>query len=329
MVRTTPPRPLDITELFPELREHSITATRLHPRPGAPTVADSSVGGPLLWPAAEVWPVCDDAGAHEPYNLTTPAALHRGREILATAYARESLPGGDFLTADERAELDAADALDLDDLIEDPIPLVPVAQLYRHDIPDYAGPDGTDLLQVLWCPVDHSDRHYSPRVFLYWRDSSAVGGLLEAPPEPPVISDMYLPVPCVVHPEQVREYQYADLLPDDLHERLDAWDNDQDESRPHYQSDLSLAPGWKVGGYANWSLTDPYPMDCAACGTAMTLIFTVGSGDWNGMHCSWRPSEENATDSPDTVGVQIGRGYSLYIFRCPESFDHPPATAMQ
>lgn len=120
MVRTTPPRPLDITALFPELREHSRTATRLHPRPGAPTVMDSSVGGPLLWPADEVWPVCDDAGAHEPYNLTTPAALHRRREILAAAEARGRLPGGDFLTVEERAELDAADALNLDDLIEDP-----------------------------------------------------------------------------------------------------------------------------------------------------------------------------------------------------------------
>ncbi|GIF04730.1 hypothetical protein [Actinoplanes siamensis] len=333
MARTTPPRPLDITELFPGLREHSTTATRLHPRPGAPTVTDSSVGGPLLWPADEVWPVCDDAGAHEPYNLTTPAAERRRREIFAAANARAPLPDGEFLTAEERAELDAADALDLDELIEDPIPLVPVAQLYRHDIPDYAGPDGTDLLQVLWCPVDHSDRHYSPRVFLYWRDSSAIGPVLAMPPEPPVISDMYLPVACVVQPEQVREYQYADLLPDDLRERLDAWDpDDEDEDedgRPNYQNDLSLAPGWKVGGYANWSLTDPHPMDCAVCGTGMILIFTAASADWNGMDCSWRPLEEDSDSSPDTVGVQIGRGYSLYTFRCPESFDHPPATAMQ
>jgi len=328
MARTTPPRPLDITEFFPELREHSTTASRLHPRPGAPTVADSSVGGPLLWPADEVWPACDDAGAHEPNDLTTLAAVRRRREILATANAREPLAGGDFLTPEEEAELDAADALDVDDLIEDPIPLVPVAQLHRRDIPDYAGPDGTDLLQVLWCPVDHSDRHYSPRVFLYWRDSSTVGPLLEAPPEPTVISDMYLPVPCVVHPEQIREYQYADLLPGDLRGRLDEWDKDA-ERRPGYQADLSLAPGWKVGGYANWSLTDPYPMDCAVCGTAMTLTFTAASADWNGTHCSWRPLEEDPDASPDTVEVQIGRGYSLYIFRCPESFDHPPATAMQ
>ncbi|GIE89097.1 hypothetical protein [Actinoplanes regularis] len=330
MVRTTPPRPLDITELFPGLREHSTTATRLHPRPGTPTTADSSVGGPLLWPAGEAWPVCDDAGAHEPYNLTTPAALRRRREILATANARTPQRHGDFLTAEERAELDAADALELDDLIDDPIPLIPVAQLYRRDIPDYAGPDGTDVLQVLWCPVDHSDRHYSPRVFFYWRDSSSVGPVLEAPPEPPVISELYLPVPCVVHPEQVREYQYADLLPDDLREQLDEWGgDDEDDEGPGYQSDLSLAPGWKVGGYANWSLSDPHPVDCEVCGTAMTLTFTADSADWNGTHCSWRPLEEDPDTSPDTVGVQIGRGYSLYAFRCPESFDHPPATAMQ
>lgn len=333
MARTTPPRPLDIAEVFPELREHSITASRLHPRPGAPTVADSSVGGPLLWPAGEAWPVCADAGAHEPSDLTTPAALRRRREILATANAREPLPGGEFLTAGERAELDAADALVLDDLLQDPIPLIPLAQLYRQDIPDYAGPDGTDLLQVLWCPVDHSDGHYSPRVFLYWRDSSAVGPVLETPPEPPVISDMYLPTPCVVHPEQVREYQHADLLPDDLRERIDAWDpddeNDDEHGRPDYQNDLSLAPGWKIGGYANWSLTDPHPMDCAICGAAMTLTFTAASTDWNGMNCSWRPLEEDPGTSPDPVDVQIGRGYALYVFRCPESFDHPPATAMQ
>jgi hypothetical protein len=52
MTRTTPPRPVAITELFPELEEHSATATRLHPRPGAPTAADSSVGGQFVRAAA-------------------------------------------------------------------------------------------------------------------------------------------------------------------------------------------------------------------------------------------------------------------------------------
>ncbi|GAA1656741.1 hypothetical protein [Actinoplanes couchii] len=269
--------------------------------------------------------MCDDAGAHEPYNLTTPAAVRRYREIHAAAAIRRRA-GGEYLTDEERAGLEAAAVVDLDDLIEDPIPLIPVAQLYRRDVPDFVGPDGTDLLQVLWCPVDHADRDYNPRVFLFWRDSAAIGPVLEAPPEPSVISKLYLPVPCVVHPEQVREYQYADLLPDDLCERLDEWDDDEDDDRPNYQEDLSLAPGWKVGGFANWSLTDPYPMNCAVCGTTQKLIFTAGSVDSYG---SWRPIEDAPDASPDTVKVQIGRGYSLYTFYCPASFDHPPATAMQ
>ncbi|MFI5908451.1 hypothetical protein [Dactylosporangium sp. NPDC051541] len=328
MVRTTPPRPVDIAGLVPGLREHATTATRLHPRPGDPAVADSSVGGPLLWPAGEAWPVCDDAAAHEPSDLTTPALLRRRRVILAAADAREPLASGEFLTAEERAELDAADELDVDELGPDPIPLIPVAQLYRRDIPDYAGPDGTDLLQVLWCPVDHSDRHYSPRVLLVWRDSAAVGPVLEAPPEPPLISDLYLPVPCTVRPEQVREYPYAALLPDDLRERIRAWDR-ADTDGPRYHADLAMAPGWKVGGHASWALTDPYPVDCAVCGAAMTLTFTVASSDWNGRDCSWRPAGESPDAASDSAGVQIGRGYQLHIFRCPASFEHPPATTME
>ncbi|MGC4987324.1 hypothetical protein ACLQ18_43275, partial [Streptomyces sp. DT193] len=43
---TTPPRPFDITALFPQLAPLARTTTRLHPRPGSPTVHDSSVGGP-------------------------------------------------------------------------------------------------------------------------------------------------------------------------------------------------------------------------------------------------------------------------------------------
>ncbi|MGA4863657.1 hypothetical protein ACPB9J_13515 [Streptomyces lavendulocolor] len=50
---TTPPRPFDISVLFPQLAPLARTATRLHPRPGSPTVHDSTVGGPLLWPADE------------------------------------------------------------------------------------------------------------------------------------------------------------------------------------------------------------------------------------------------------------------------------------
>ncbi|MFE0320049.1 hypothetical protein ACFW05_28780, partial [Streptomyces albogriseolus] len=45
MNRTTPPRPFDVSALFPQLAPLARTATRLHPRPGSPSPHDSSVGG--------------------------------------------------------------------------------------------------------------------------------------------------------------------------------------------------------------------------------------------------------------------------------------------
>ena len=337
MTRTTPPRQVDIAELFPELTEHAATATRLHPRPGRPTTADSSVGGPLLWPADEPWPVCTDGDAHYVNQLTTPATVRRSREIYAAAQARAAASGGRYaLTDEERAELPDYDFSEPDDLVDQPIPLVPVAQLYRRDVPDFAGPDDADLLQVLWCPLDHPEEGYNPRVRLYWRRSTDVTQPLDLAPEPPVVNDAYLPTPCVVHPEQVREYQYGGLLPEELDDRITAWeeaaedeDEDEDETGRSYQFDLSLAPGWKVGGFANWSLTDPHPVDCAECGTAMTLLFTADSSEWHGTGGSWRPVEEPPGVSSGPTDVSIGRGYALYVFRCPVSFEHRPATAMQ
>ncbi len=60
MTRTTPRCPADAEALFPELVHHRRAATRLHPWPGNPGVRDSSVGGPLLWPAGEPWPMCTE-----------------------------------------------------------------------------------------------------------------------------------------------------------------------------------------------------------------------------------------------------------------------------
>jgi hypothetical protein len=158
--------------------------------------------------------------------------------------------------------------------------MVAVAQLYRRDVLDFAGPDDADLLQVLWCPLDHPEARHNPSVRLYWRRSADVSRPLNTAPEPPVVNHNYLPTPCVVHPEQVREYQYIGLLAEDLQARIAAWEEELDEeTEPDYQFDLSLAPGWKVGGFANWSLTDPYPMNCAECGTTMTLLFTADSGE--------------------------------------------------
>ncbi|MFJ4920612.1 DUF1963 domain-containing protein [Streptomyces sp. NPDC088725] len=60
MVRTTPPLPLDVEALFPEVAAYRRDTVRLHPRAGNPGVRDSSLGGPLLWSRSVAWPHCDD-----------------------------------------------------------------------------------------------------------------------------------------------------------------------------------------------------------------------------------------------------------------------------
>ncbi|ACZ90091.1 hypothetical protein Sros_7406 [Streptosporangium roseum DSM 43021] len=71
---TTPPAPVDVVALFPELAGRSRTTVRLHPRRGAPAVTDSSMGGPLLWPAGESWPFCGSSD-HEDLSALQSIAM--------------------------------------------------------------------------------------------------------------------------------------------------------------------------------------------------------------------------------------------------------------
>ncbi|MFG2976805.1 DUF1963 domain-containing protein [Streptomyces sp. NPDC048331] len=60
MTRRTPPRPVDVEQLFPEVAPLRRQAVRLHPRAGTPSREESSVGGPLLWPERDAWPLCPE-----------------------------------------------------------------------------------------------------------------------------------------------------------------------------------------------------------------------------------------------------------------------------
>lgn len=299
----------------------------------------SSVGGPMLWPADEPWPVCDEA--HGRGRGRRPADIRREREVLASAYAREPYEG---LTEEERA---LVTALGRDHLVPgasetDPLPLIGLAQLYTRDVPDLPpGPDGADLLQVFWCPFDaHRPTGHSMLLHLRWRRAAEVGEVLTSPPRPAVVGyDGYVPEPCELHPEQVVTYPFAGLLPEDLCARIDAWEESLEEEADDdgddpvaYQFDLSIPPGWRAGGYASWHVTDPYAMDCATCATPMRLLLTVGTSEWNGGYESWTPIEDQGLRPyPHAVptGVVVGNHGRLNIFGCPSDPDHPPRWSVQ
>ncbi|MET8751473.1 hypothetical protein ABZW32_15440 [Streptomyces sp. NPDC004667] len=287
MSRTTPPRPVDVAAVFPQLAPLARTATRLHPRPGSPAPHDSSVGGPLLWPADEPWPHCDEG--------------HEG--------------GG-------------------------PVAMVPVAQLYVRDVPLLRAPGGTDLLQVLWCPFDHEPDN-TPLTALFWRSEAEVTEVLTAPPEPYAVEyDGYVPQPCLLAPERITEYPNRMELNRELQQQLangSRWEGTgmDDYYLPapdeFYWNELSVAPGWKAGGWTRWGLTDPVARLCRTCGAGMDPLLTIASSEWGSNTRGWIPYEDQPLSTPSVdnhqpwnpTGLDLARGYDLQLHVCPVSPDHP------
>ncbi|MFD6876676.1 MULTISPECIES: hypothetical protein [unclassified Streptomyces] len=206
-------------------------------------------------------------------------------------------------------------------------------------------PDGCDLLQVFRCPFDaHGPSGSEMLLDLRRRRSWEVTDVLTAPPRPQAVGyEGYVPEPCAVHPEQVATYPFAGLLPDDLCARIDAWEEaleeeaeqsaDEDTAAPvGYQYDLSIPPGRRVGGFASWHATDPYPMDCPTCATPMRLLLTVDSTEWDGGSGSWRPLEEDGLPPhpfATPTEVTVGRSGELNVFVCPDDPDHPHRLSIQ
>ncbi|WP_432043346.1 hypothetical protein [Streptomyces cadmiisoli] len=340
-IRTTPPRPFDVTALFPQLAPLARTATRLHPRPGSPTVHDSSVGGPLLWPADEPWPHCN-----EPHDRRAAPVVHSPDDIRLLRRIRAA--SAERLRRDPEAPDRTSEELETLERIragrpwfDGPIPLLPVAQLYARDVP-FPCPSGADLLQVLWCPFHHAE-HPHPRTALFWRSSATVAAVLDAPPEPPIVQDgYYLPAPCLLSPEQVTEFPHPRELDKELRDQLDdmsRWESIEparyntyaDDPGELYLGNLSTAPGWKTGGWSSWPRTDPVPRPCPECGTEQVPLLTIASSEWDGISKSWIAEEERTNPAPPPLGAQDGNftlldiigGYDLQLHVCPESPGHP------
>ncbi|WLQ42664.1 hypothetical protein P8A22_23610 [Streptomyces laculatispora] len=337
MSRTTPSRPVDIERVFPDLAVYRRITTRLHPRPGDPAAWDSSVGGPLLWPADEPWPVCTERHRRGYGERTADVRLRRS--ILAEAWSRVPVAGrhpgpteeeGGVLRSLKRGR-HAPCPRDTD-----PIPLLALTQLFRRDVPDLEGPADYDLLQILWCPFDAHHGRHEPAVALRWRRSAEVGDVLADQPEPEVVgSEGYVPASCTLDPEQVVEHPHIGLLPDELRERIDAWEGDEDdleEDAVLYRSDLSVAPGWKAGGFASWHATDRADVLCS-CGARTDLLVTVASKEWDGGSRSWIPLEDLAAsrqmDANIPTHVTVGRWGSMNVFLCRADPTHPPQLGFQ
>ncbi|MEU2021499.1 hypothetical protein ABZ565_04940 [Streptomyces sp. NPDC016469] len=317
---------MSVEAVFPELAPYRSRTTRLHPRPGRPGMRDSHIGGPMLWPADEPWPLC-----HEPHRRDTEG--YAPEEIRGARAAGAWPPSRPWPRAESAGE-------------DGPGPFMGLAQFFRRDIPGLAcGPDGADLVQLFRCPFTHGPL-LERRYHLRWRQAARSGQaehFLTAPPRVPLLRwEHELPAPCVLHPEGVDTYPWAenDTLPESLIARIDAWDDAQEAEHgpdaPNYQYDLSIPPGWRVGGYPSWASTGPMVIDCASCDTPMELLLTADGCEMDGGSHSWPPLEDRdpllkgkasirgGVSVTQPTRLRFGRDRDLHVFVCSEEPGHAP-----
>jgi len=215
-------------------------------------------------------------------------------------------------------------------------PLVPVLQLFAADVPELPFPDGTDLLQVLWCPFDH-EPWGSPKPRLWWRRSADVTTVASTPPPDAESAPRHVPAACVLDPERVVEYPVQELPRAVRDEIGDEIERIEEETGWSYDDDLSVASGTKVGGYPGWTQDGVWP-ECD-CGAVMHHVVTVASWEFStGNEKRWIPLEDRVAmaewrwDAPadhpahrvkNPTGLMLGDVGGIYLFVCTVCPDRP------
>ena len=119
-------------------------------------------------------------------------------------------------------------------------------------------------------------------------------------------------------------------MPGDLYHDLEKrFTRLHDDTGWSYGSDLSDAPGTKLGGYPGWTQPPDWP-DCESCGQRMEHLLTVAS--WECDSATWRTwlpvedrellkgQEEVQTklnlSVTQAAGLMLGDAGGVYIFEC-------------
>ncbi|MBL0888315.1 hypothetical protein [Myceligenerans indicum] len=295
----TPSPPSDIIAVFPALAGHERTTTRLHPAPGAPTASESSIGGPLWWPADEPWPHA--RGRYE-IDRSRPAG---SRQVQGPPVP---LLAGVQLWVRDVPELPHPDGIDLLQILWDSSDEVDAFDSAGFRT---AGPD--DVFRVVWR-----------------RAADVVEVLTDQPrqTEAQFILDTYVPVPCVLNPERVVEYPPSWVLGEEFAAEVDARDK---ELGTCYGWEHTYADGTKIGGWpADSGVGGPYyeAFRCE-CGAGLEAFLTLAStevahNERTTTTTYYRPAEsEPHEECSQPTGLVFGRWTHLQLFYCPASWDHP------
>jgi hypothetical protein len=172
--------------------------------------------------------------------------------------------------------------------------LAEVVQLRAGDFPEVPFRPGSDLFQLLWCPVteDACEELMLPQPFAYWRNTAEITAVLQDSEEidlESIIDTMLLftrciPRACAVFPERVVEYPVVSELPREMQDLVD-WDLYQEE-------DVGPCPATKIGGHPYW-IQDDYTPTCQ-CGSKMEFLLQLPDWEYSNIDTRqrWIPLED-------------------------------------
>lgn len=212
------------------------------------------------------------------------------------------------------------------------VPLCPVLQLRKKDIPEIRFPPGSDLLQLLWCPLDHPDSSRVAKPFLFWRNSRKTESPLRKLPRSKLWSAWYIPRECELHLERVTELPPIGMLGRVARSRIKKWDINNlrddyiDSPETFYEWECSTCPGNKVGGYPHFCQNRPLPK-CKR-GHLMEHLLTLTDYEYDaGTHYRWCPEQDKKSWKAEKVrgapGFQGFGAGSLHLFICRKCKEWP------
>jgi len=261
---------------IPGLNDLVRTAIRLHPAPGEPRPDESHFGGPLLWPGEEPWPECP---------VTWPPDPDASDDAWRSGHP-----------------------------LDGPVPvMVSAAQFFRDDFPELPFPEGTDVLQILFCPLEHdSPYHRGPAVRLVWRDSAEVGDIAVPPPVPEGAEAGFLPEQCVFEPCSIDELPRLCDFPQETRAALGIPEGASDDPEGWPELDHYS----KIGGWTAWSGADRVDLGCRECGAELRQTIALATEEHE-VGCGCEVTEG------EPAGWSFFHQGVLNIFTCPADVTHP------
>jgi hypothetical protein len=210
----------------------------------------------------------------------------------------ESKIGGQFLwPKDERWPADDAKQV-----------MIPVLQLRSDDAGPIRFPDGKNLMQLFW-----SGRPGSDAVKIVWRSRSAVGDELAPSPILAQAHPRLEPFPCRLFPERIAEFPDYLSLPEETRKQVG-----ERVGQVDYHLLLSVARGWKVGGYPIIAAAAD-PITCPTCRWGMDFLLNAPTQEWGVRTASrWKPTESRDEHKSMTY-QESNQLRSVYVCRrCPD-----------